>query len=119
MNNRYFINVSLFAQYSSVFSEPKEEMEDPEDLFPDENYSESRNLNVGFDHEDIVNAINEIYQSAAAAPDRFPDVLPKHCPNALARPLGPIPNLAQIIALRYNSSITEDCKYCTHPQGEE
>ena len=31
----------LSTQYSSVFSEPKQEMEDPEDLFPDGNYSES------------------------------------------------------------------------------
>ena len=49
----------LSTQYSSVFSEPKQEMEDPEDLFPDGNYSESWIHNVAFDQEDIVNAINE------------------------------------------------------------
>ena len=44
----------LSTQYSSVFSEPKQEMEDPEDLFPDGNYSESWIHNVTFDQEDIV-----------------------------------------------------------------
>ena len=77
----------LSTQYSSVFSEPKQEMEDPEDLFPDGNYSESWIHNVTFDQEDIVNAINEISHTAAAGPDRFPAVLLKHCRNALARPL--------------------------------
>ena len=70
-------------------------------LFPDGNYSESWIHNVAFDQEDIVNAINEIYHTAAAGPDRFPAVLLKHCRNALA--------------LWYKSLITEDCKYCTHP----
>ena len=108
----------LSTQYSSVFSEPKEEMEDPEDLFPDGNYSESWIHNVAFDQEDIVNAINEISHTAAAGPDRFPAILLKHCRNALTSS-AVIPNLAQIFRLWYNSSITEDCKYCTHPQVEE
>ena len=77
----------LSTQYSSVFSEPKEEMEDPEDLFPDGNYSESWIHNVAFDQEDIVNAINEISHTAAAGPDRFPAILLKHCRNTLALPL--------------------------------
>ena len=48
----------LSTLYSSVFSEPKEEIEIPEDLFPDGNYSESWIHNVAFDQEDIGNAIN-------------------------------------------------------------
>ena len=62
-------------------------MEDPEDLFPDGNYSESWIHNVAFDQEDIVNAINEVSHTAAAGPDRFPAILLKHCRNALALPL--------------------------------
>ena len=58
----------LSTQYISVFSEPKEEMEDPEVLFPDGNYSESWIHNVAFDQEDIVNAIHEISHTAAAVP---------------------------------------------------
>ena len=77
----------LSTQYRSVFSEPKEEMEDPEVLFPDGNYSESWIHNVAFDQEDIVNAINEISHTAAAGPNKFPVILLKHCRNALARPL--------------------------------
>ena len=73
----------LSTQYSSVFSDPKDGMEDPEDLFPDENYSESWIHNVVLDQEDIVNAINEISHTAAAGPA----ALLKHCRNALARPL--------------------------------
>ena len=106
----------LSTQYSSVFSEPKEEMEDPEDVFPDGNYSEYWIHNVAFDQEDIVNGINEIYHTAAAGPDRFPAILLKHCRNALALPLYLIWRKSLDW---YNSSITEDCKYCTHPQGEE
>ena len=58
----------ILTQYSSVFREPKEEMEDPEAVFPDGNYSESWIHNVAFDHEDIVKAIHEIHHSAAAVP---------------------------------------------------
>ena len=78
----------LSTQYSSVLSEPKEEMEDPDDLFPDGNYSESSIHNVAFDQEDIAcqchNAISHIL---ASGPDRYPAVLLKHCRNALARPI--------------------------------
>ena len=74
---------TLSTQYSSVLSEPKEER----DLFPKGNYSESWIHNVAFDQEYIVNAINEIYHTAAAGPYRFPALLLKHCRNALARPL--------------------------------
>ena len=91
-NSKYlFSNAKKFSKVvSSIGPLWTVQMDDPEDLFPDGNYSESWIHNVAFDQEDIVNAINDISHTAPAGPDRFPAVLLKHCRNALARPLYPI-----------------------------
>ena len=102
-----------------MFSEPKEYIEDPADLLPDGNYSESWIHNVAFYQEDIVNAINERYHTAAAGPERFPAILLKHCRNTLARPLYLIRRKSLDCGIIPQYYIIEDCTYCTHQQGEE
>ena len=78
----------LSQQYSKVFSTPIQPMEDAADVFPDTYNSEQPRLcDIPFDTDDIIAAIDEIPQSSAAGPDRFPVLLLKNCKNSLAKPL--------------------------------
>jgi hypothetical protein len=77
----------LAHQYESVFSKPKQAMEDPNDMFSDE-CSLGRHLHdIYFDVDDIVEAIGEISSISAAGPDRFPAILLTKCSRSLSKPL--------------------------------
>ena len=76
----------LATQYQSVFSEPKQPMDDPADLFPEE--TNEQNLgNIYFDEVDIIDAIGELNATSASGPDGFPAILLKKCCTPLAKPL--------------------------------
>ena len=77
----------LSTQYSSVYSSPKEPMEDANEIFPDSYPTGHWIHNVPFDEEDIIDAIDEIPTTAAAGPDRFPALLLKNCKYSLSKPL--------------------------------
>ncbi len=74
----------LSEQYKSVFSEPKSEhpITHPNPEF----MSTGRGSlsDIEFTKQDLIDAIDEISQNAAAGPDRFPAILLKKCKNALA-----------------------------------
>ena len=74
------------AQYSSVYSKPKEPMQDAYKIFPD--YMDETKLHdITFTVVDVIKAIEEISPTASAGPDRYPALLLKNCKNALAKPL--------------------------------
>ena len=76
----------LSAQYSSVYSKPKEPMQDADTIFPD--YMDETKLHdITFTVVDVIKAIDEISPTAAAGPDRYPALLLKNCKHALAKPL--------------------------------
>ena len=77
----------LSEQYSSVYSSPKEPLQDAQDIFPDEVTNGNSIHNVPFDEEDIIEAIDQISPTAAAGPDKFPSLLLKICKQTLAKPL--------------------------------
>ena len=77
----------LSTQYSSVYSNPKEPMEDANEIFPDSYPTGHWIHNVPFNEEDIIDAIDEMRTTAAAGPDRFPAPLLKNCKHSLSKPL--------------------------------
>ena len=77
----------LSEQYSSVYSVPKQSLPKAEEIFTVTNDSNQTLKNIGFDEDDIVEAIDQISPSAAAGPDGFPALLLKMCRHSLARPL--------------------------------
>ena len=78
----------LGNQYSKVFSEPREPMLGPDEIFPDHINPDRPWINdINFDMDDIVTAIDEIPRTSAAGPDKFPVLLLKNCKYALAKPL--------------------------------
>ena len=81
----------LANQYSSVFSTPKEPLEERTYLFPGEDHdvqaAHGSIMDIEFTREDLEEAINEIRPSAAAGPDRFPAILLKMCRKTLSLPL--------------------------------
>ena len=75
----------LAAQYSNVFSLPREEMKPANELFPD-----SSDIAIGdiiFNQTDIEDAIDNISSTAAAGPDRFPAIFLKNCKTTLSAPI--------------------------------
>lgn len=109
----------LSEQYSSVFSIPQEPMQFPEDIFISDK-SRDRDPHIAdikFSEKDIIKAIDEIANTAAAGPDRYPAILLKRCKHTLAKPLcliwrksldaGTIPNilkLANIVPIHKGNS---------------
>jgi hypothetical protein len=77
----------LSAQYSGVFSSPKEEMIEASAIFPDGTSAAPWLHNIPFDEDDIIEAIDEIPSTAAAGPDRIPALLLKNCKYSLKKPL--------------------------------
>lgn len=69
------------AQFQKVFSTPAQ--------FPMNQNEDSKPIldMIDFDEHDIIQAINEISQSAAAGPDRYPAIMLKKCKEELAKPL--------------------------------
>ncbi len=77
----------LSEQYKSVFSEPRSAhpITHPNPEF----MSTGRGslYDIEFTKQDLIDAINDISQNAAAGPDRFPAILLKRCKNTLVTPL--------------------------------
>ena len=90
-NNNYAVeNQSmadiLSAQYSSVFSTPKDSPINPHHLF-DTVDDTSKLLDLTFTEDDIIKAIDGISENAAPGPEGFPAILLKKCRQELASPL--------------------------------
>ena len=80
----------LSAQYTSVFSTPRETIQEPWDYFPEDDSAPGTNSSIKdipFTRKDIEEAMNEIPLTAAAGPDRFPAILLKMCRQPLSEPL--------------------------------
>ena len=77
----------LSQQYSKVFSTPSIPLEAASKVFPGIGNDKPRLLDIPFDMDDIIAAIEEIPQSSASGPDRFPVLLLKNCKSELAVPL--------------------------------
>ena len=75
----------LGEQYSSVFSNPNSAPIDPDIIF--EPNHEDNLLDFEFSPADIIDAINDISENAAAGPDGFPAILLKQCKDIIAIPL--------------------------------
>ena len=89
-NNQYIVeNLDmanlLSAQYSSVFSTPKDAPIDPNTLFDSEEDGDLKDIN--FTPDDIKKAISDIAANAAPGPDGFPAILLRNCKEELAQPL--------------------------------
>ena len=69
------------AQFKRVFSTPAQ--------FPMNQKDDDRPTleTIYFDEQDIIEAINEVSQSAAAGPDRYPAIILKKCKEELSKPL--------------------------------
>ena len=77
----------LSSQYRSVWSEPKEKLQEATKLFPEEEIMTSRLWDIAFNEDDIMIAIDELSPSAAPGPDKFPAILLKNCKEILSQPL--------------------------------
>ena len=77
----------LVAQYSKVFSTPKEPLPDPRDIFTEQQMNDPELYDFDFTVDDLKEAISEISPTAAAGPDRFPAKLLKECKTELSVPL--------------------------------
>ena len=81
----------LAEQYSSVFSTPKEELTEADDIFPEceggDTAGRPKLADIKFSAEDIARAIGEVSSTAAAGPERYPAMLLKQCRTALSKPL--------------------------------
>lgn len=77
----------LAKQYESVFSDPKEPMKPARDIFPDVQDAGYILNDIYFTEDDIDCAIQEISETSAAGPDRFPAILLKRCSKALSHAL--------------------------------
>ena len=75
----------LSSQYSSTFSEPREEPIEPSTFF--ESTQTTNMTDINFSPEDIINSINDIPLNSAAGPDGFPAILLHKCKDQLATPL--------------------------------
>ena len=104
----------LSAQYSSVYSKPKEPMQDADIIFPD--YMDETKLHdITFTEVDVIKAIDELSPTAAAGPDRYPALLLKNCKHALAS----VPHMEGVIGLWTHSPTLEDGSHYPNTQREE
>ena len=85
-NNKDMADI-LSDQYRSVFSRPRYENNDPDELFPDRPMSSSSLSNIVFTKEELLDAIKEVSANSASGPDEFPAILLKQCGDAFATPL--------------------------------
>ena len=77
----------LSDQYSSVFSQPRHEKNDPQELFPD-TLPHNRDISdVLFTEDELIEAMNDVSSNSAAGPDGFPARFLKQCSRSLAHPL--------------------------------
>ena len=61
----------LTSQYRSVWSEPKEKLQEATELFPEEEIMTPGLWDIAFNEDDIMIAIDELSPSAAPGPDKF------------------------------------------------
>ena len=78
----------LSEQYSSVFSQPREPLVDPMNLFDSVDPSKLTDITISPAY--IIEAIDELALNAAPGPDCFPAILLKQCKELLATPLAHI-----------------------------
>ena len=76
----------LKDQYSSIFSQSITPPVDPNDIFKIEN-NEDNFSDFHFSPTDIIQAIDDLSENAAAGPDGYPAILLKRCKQELAEPL--------------------------------
>ena len=114
----------LAEQYCSVFSEPKEAMPTCDEIFSNEATNSPQLLDIEFTETDIMKAISEVSNTAAAGPDRYPALLLKNCKAEVSKPLymiwrksldtGTIPQLmktANIISIHKGGSRSVPANY--------
>ena len=77
----------LAQQYSSVFSNPKEPLLSPDEIFTQMDDTRSSILDISFTEDDIKKAIGELSPTSAAGPDRFPAMMLLGCKEVLSKPL--------------------------------
>ena len=78
---------TLSKQYASVFSRPIQNLPDADSLFQQEGIDNNQSMvDIKFNQDDIIEAIDDISPTAAAGPG-FPAILLKTCKNALSKPL--------------------------------
>ena len=77
----------LSDQYSSVFSHPKHQNNNPEELFPEQPAGPGSISNILFTEEELIEAMKEIRCNSASGPDEFPAMILKQCAHAIAPPL--------------------------------
>ena len=89
----------LSEQFSSVYSPRRQDLPQPDILFPLEEPNENTQciMNIQFTVEDIIAAIKKLSSSSAPGPDGFPTILLKNCAQ----------NLASALFLLYRKSL--DC----------
>ena len=73
----------LAEQYNSVFSTPKEELTEADDIFREceggDTAGRPKLADIEFSAEDIARAIGEVSSTAAAGPERYPAMPLKQC----------------------------------------
>ena len=77
---------TLSKQYSSVFSDPRGPLPDPNVLFSEAEDPTALN-DIAFTEDAILEYINELSNDAAAGLDGFPAILLKRLKKVLAKPL--------------------------------
>ena len=90
VNDDFKLAEILRKQYENVFSKPAPEMVATADLFnvTEEDFTDQSILTgIFFDRTDILEAIDNLSNYAAAGPDGFPAVLLKMCKYELVEPL--------------------------------
>ena len=81
------ISEMLSEQYSSVFSRPKCDISDINNLFEDEVPNLNGISDIDFGEEDLIEAMGEFACNSAAGPDGFPAMMLNKCRTSLAYPL--------------------------------
>jgi len=90
-SNQYLVDnnemaKALSEQYSSVFSNPRGPLPDPNVLFNEAEDPTALN-DIAFTEDAILDSIDELSNNAAAGPDGFPAILLKRLKKVLAKPL--------------------------------
>ena len=76
----------LSEQYASVFSQPQHASNDPNVLFPGDDFNEQILHDIPFTEENLERAMKDVASNSAAGPDGFPALLLKKCSHTLVHP---------------------------------
>ena len=76
---------TLSKQYASVFSRPIQNLPDADSLFQQEGIGNNQSrVDIKFNQDDIIEAIDDISPTSADGPDGFPAILLITWKNALS-----------------------------------